>query len=109
MNSKWSAMSSSSSFQALSSTVSSVSRSSAEMSRPSRSSESGVGTLPIAVSWAAAVPATRSTTHLRTRLVSPKPGQMNRPSSSLRNQFTQKTLGSFSSSVDAPISSQWPM
>ena len=44
------------------------------MSRPSVSSDSGVGTWPIGVSTAAALPSMRSMAHLRTRLFSPKPG-----------------------------------
>ena len=41
---------------------------------------------------ASALPSRRSTIHLSTRLFSPKPGQMNLPSSSLRNQLTKKML-----------------
>ena len=40
------------------------------------------------VSWAAALPRTRSTIHFSTRMFSPKPGQRKRPLSSRRNQFT---------------------
>ncbi len=39
------------------------------------------------------VPSRRSKTHLRTRLFSPNPGHRNEPSSPLRNQLTQKSLG----------------
>ena len=35
----------------------------------------------------------RSTIHFSTRMFSEKPGQMNFPSLSLRNQFTWKTRG----------------
>src|SRR5450755_2550354 len=38
-------------------------------------------------------PFTRSTIHLRTRILSLKPGHMKFPSASLRNQFTWKILG----------------
>ena len=42
---------------------------------------------------ARARPRTRSTIHFRTRMFSPKPGQRNLPSASLRNQFTWKIAG----------------
>ena len=76
------------------------------MSRPVVSMASAVGTRPMAVSTASAVPSRRSTTHLSTRLLSPKPGHRNLPSSPLRNQLTQNSLGSFEASVAWPISSQ---
>ncbi len=44
------------------------------------SREPGAGTWPIGVSTAAAWPSMRSTTHLRTRLFSPKPGHRKSPS-----------------------------
>src|SRR2546422_6298307 len=47
---------------------------------------SAVGTQPIGVSVASARPWTRSTTHLSTRLFSPKPGQRNRPSGRGRSE-----------------------
>jgi hypothetical protein len=75
-------------------------------SRPVRSSASGVGTRPMAVSTASPSPFTRSTIHFSTRLLSPKPGQRNLPSAPLRNQFTQNSLGSFDASVFSPICSQ---
>ena len=52
------------------------------------------GSSPIGVSTASAVPSQRRKTHSRTRLFSPKPGQRNLPSSSLRNQLTKKIRGS---------------
>ena len=69
------------------------------MSRPSVSRAALVGSLPIGVSTASAVPFTRSNTHLSTRLFSPKPGHRKRPSSSRRNQLTKKILGRFAGSV----------
>ena len=42
---------------------------------------------------ASARPCTRSTIHFSTRMFSPKPGQRNLPSSSLRNQLTWKIRG----------------
>ena len=46
------------------------------------------------------------TTQASTRLFSPKPGQRNLPSSSLRNQLTMKIFGS-SAPSRSPIASQW--
>ncbi len=43
--------------------------------------------------WPSARPRARSTIHLSTRMFSPKPGQRNLPSASLRNQFTWKMRG----------------
>ena len=57
------------------------------------------GSRPMGVSTAPPVPSTRSTTHLSTRLFSPKPGHRNDPSSPLRNQLTQNSLGSFAGSA----------
>jgi hypothetical protein len=51
-------------------------------------------------------PSTRPIIHSSTRRFSPKPGQMKRPRSSVRNQFTWKTAGGRSSSW--PMRSQWP-
>ena len=45
----------------------------------------------VSLPWAR--PRTRSTIHLRTRMFSPKPGQRNLPSASLRNQLTWKMRG----------------
>ncbi len=70
------------------STRSSSAMSSSETSSPSRSIALGAGTLPIGVSTASAVPSQRRKTQASTRLFSPKPGQRNFPSSSLRNQLT---------------------
>jgi hypothetical protein len=47
------------------------------------------------VSWPPTRPRARSTIHLSTRMFSPKPGQRNLPSLSLRNQFTKKIFGGF--------------
>jgi hypothetical protein len=43
---------------------------------------------PIGVRSASTVPSRRRTIQSSTRMLSPKPGHMNRPSSSLRNQLT---------------------
>ena len=51
------------------------------------------GTQPIGVSTVSPSPAQRRKTHSSTRLFSPKPGQMNLPSASLRNQLTTKIRG----------------
>jgi hypothetical protein len=61
----------------------------------------------LGVSTASASPSRRSTTHLSTRLLSPKPGHRNLPSSSLRNQLTWKIFGSLVA-VACPMSSQCP-
>ena len=66
----------------------------------------GVGTRPIGVVMPSPWPSTSSMIHLSTRLLSPKPGQRNVPSSPLRNQFTQYSFGSLAGSADSPISSQ---
>ena len=58
-----------------------------------------VGSRPIGVSTASASPLTRSNTHFRTRLFSPKPGHRKRPSSSRRNQLTKKIFGRLAVSV----------
>ncbi len=73
--------------------------SSAEMSRPSVSSCPGAGTSPIGVSTVSPSPSQRRQIHSRTRLLSPNPGQMKLPSSSLRNQLTRKIRGSFCGAV----------
>ena len=53
----------------------------------------GAGIQPIGVSLARLPPLARSTIHLSTRMFSEKPGHMNLPSLSLRNQFTWKMRG----------------
>src|SRR4030043_429306 len=51
-----------------------------------------LGARPAGVSFAGTAPVTRSMTHLRTRMLSPYPGHMNFPLSSVRNQLTEKIL-----------------
>ena len=51
------------------------------------------GTSPMGVSRAPTRPLTRSMIHFRTRMLSPNPGQMNLPFSSIRNQLTEKIFG----------------
>ena len=85
---KNSGMCSASSFQACGSTVSSRSRSAQLMSRPSRSSEPGAGQVADRGRHGPGVAGSRSMIHFSTRLFSPKPGQRNLPSASLRNQLT---------------------
>ena len=80
------------------STVSSRSRSAWLISIPSRSSEPGAGSSPIGVSTASASPDSPLDDPLEHPELSPKPGQMNLPSSSLRNQFTWKMRGSLAAS-----------
>ena len=91
--SKYSFWPSSASFHSLGLTSSSVSSLSPGRSTPFRSSAAGVGTQPIAVFFASPRPSQRSSTHFRTRRLSPKPGQMNLPFSSVRNQLTRKMRG----------------
>ena len=43
-----------------------------------------------------------------TRALSPNPGQRNRPSEPLRNQFTWKMRGARSKRSFCPTFSQWP-
>ena len=57
------------------------------------------------VSTASPWPPIRSSTHFSTRELSPKPGQMNAPSASLRNQLTKNSLGSWVPGL-SPMSSQ---
>ena len=58
--------------------------------------------MPIGVSCAASQPSIRSMTHLSIREFSPKPGQTKDPSSSRRNQFTEKMCGSLVASASLP-------
>jgi hypothetical protein len=51
--------------------------------------------MPNTCSSPPALPSMRSTIHLSTRMFSPNPGQTNLPASSVRNQFTVPTFGSF--------------
>ena len=55
--------------------------------------ELAVLTVQTGVARAPALPSQRSTSHFSTRMFSPKPGHMNLPSSSTRNQLTPKTWG----------------
>ena len=77
--------------------------------RPVQSTAPGAGTRPIGVSTASPVPESRLHTQARTRQFSPKPGHMNLPFPSWRNQFTQYIRGNLPGSVVVPISSQWAM
>ena len=85
--------------------------SSSSMVRPSTASPlvsiaPGAGSMPIGDSVAAPAPFARATIQRSTRMFSPKPGQMNRPSASWRNQLTWKMAGGRLTAF--PISSQWP-
>ena len=71
----------------------------ASSSRPSVLMSEGSGRLPTGVSTAWAWPVTRLSIHSSTRMLSPKPGHMNLPSASLRNQLTWKIFGSFAPSL----------
>ena len=64
------------------------------------------GTRPIGVSTVSPSPSQRRKTHSRTRMFSPKPGQRNLPSSSLRNQLTTKILRQLVRVLAADLS-QW--
>ena len=56
-----------------------------------RSSKRGM--MPSGVSTPCTLPSQRRAIHCRTRMFSPKPGQMNFPFASRRNQFTRKIFG----------------
>ena len=66
--------------------------------------EGGDGTVDAAVSTASTSPAQRASIQLRTRMLSPNPGQMKCPSSSVLNQLTLNIIGGLG--IFLPISSQ---